>query len=119
MLPDSSWEDEFLSPIMDSDTSDVAGLGAGRGALFVVVEAMSVSNGHSRIYLNRTFPRPRRRSRLADECCFLERAPFEVFLVASAGDVSLVTLLTGWFDLVTFQAFGFAGHTSYRNVSEH
>lgn len=45
----------------------------------------------------------------------LEGSPFEVLFVASALHLPSLALLTGWFNLITFQSFGLAGDTAYRD----
>lgn len=54
-----------------------------------------------------------RRGGLRRKGRLLKRAPFEVFLVATAVDLTFMTLLTGRFGLVALQPLRFAGHTTW------
>jgi hypothetical protein len=57
-----------------------------------------------------------RRCNFRCEGCLFEWPPFEILLVSSTWNTSLMALLTFWFRFVAFQALGFACYTSYKII---
>ena len=58
-----------------------------------------------------------RRSWLPSEACLLERAPFEILLVAATIDAPLLAMQTEGLGLVTFQPFCFASYTTWSRLA--
>lgn len=60
----------------------------------------------------------RGRDRFGGECSFFERPPFEVFLVAPANNISLVTLLTRRFHLIALQSLCFTCDAAWKGGNQ-